>query len=77
MADHTGLGVTSRPMDDDPFDELDLEDAVAVETLMGWDGPTCGTCGAPLAGNPDDDPHGDGELPICGECARDLAQRAS
>ena len=35
-------------MDDDPFDELDLEDAVAVETLMGWDGPTCARCGVHL-----------------------------
>jgi hypothetical protein len=56
--------------DDDPFDELDLEDALKVDVLMGWDGPTCATCGAPLSGDPDDEPAGDAGLPICGECAR-------
>jgi len=56
--------------DDDPFDELDLEDALKVDLLMGWDGPTCATCGAPLNGDPDDEPIGDGGQSICGECNR-------
>jgi len=56
--------------DDDPFDGFDLDDALAVDLLMGWDGATCATCGAALSGDPDDDPTGDARQPICGECNR-------
>ncbi len=30
----------------------------------------CATCGAPLTGDPDEDPTGDAGMPICGECER-------
>ena len=30
----------------------------------------CATCGAPLDGDPDEDPTGDAGRPICGECER-------
>jgi hypothetical protein len=56
--------------DSDPFDELDLEDGLKVDLLMGWDGPTCAACGAPLGGDPDEEPTGQADLPICGECRR-------
>ena len=58
---------------DDPFHGHGLEDALAVEALMGWDDPPlrCATCGTELVGvDPDDDPEGEGGLPICGECNR-------
>ena len=60
-------------MTEDPFGGHSLEDAVEVETLMGWDDPPpkCATCGAELVGvNPDDEPEGEAGLPICGECNR-------
>jgi hypothetical protein len=57
-------------IDDNSLDELELEDALAVDALMGWDGPTCATCGAPLRTDPEDDIDGDAGLPICGDCNR-------
>lgn len=39
--------------DEDPFDGHDLVDEAAVDMLMGWDGPTCPTCGLPLGGQDD------------------------
>jgi hypothetical protein len=57
-------------MDEDPLDGHELDDAVLVETLMGWDGVTCATCGTPLRSDPDDELDGDAGLPICGECNR-------
>lgn len=59
--------------DDDALRGHGLEDAVAVEALMGWDDPPprCATCGAELAGlDRDYEPDGDAGLPICGECNR-------
>jgi hypothetical protein len=57
-------------IDDNPFDELDLEDALVVDALMGWDGVTCAVCGAPLATDPEDELDGDAARPICGGCSR-------
>jgi hypothetical protein len=57
-------------IDDNSLDELELEDALAVDALMGWDGPTCATCGAPLRTDPEDYIDGDAGLPICGDCNR-------
>jgi len=57
-------------MDEDPLEGHELEDAVLVETLMGWDGVTCATCGTTLGSDPDDELDGDAGLPICGECVR-------
>lgn len=31
----------------------------------------CAGCGAPLIGDPDEDPTGDAGMPICGNCARE------
>ena len=58
--------------DENPFDGHGLEEAVRVETLMGWDDPPrdCATCGQPLGADPEDEPHGDAGRPICGECNR-------
>ncbi len=58
-------------MDEDALRGHGLEDALAVEALMGWDDPPlrCTTCGTELVGvDPDDDPEGEAGLPICGEC---------
>jgi len=57
-------------MDDNPFDGHELEDALLVDALMGWDGVTCATCGAPLGTDAEDELDGDAGLPICGECNR-------
>jgi hypothetical protein len=57
-------------MDDDTLEGHELEDAVLVETLMGWDGVTCATCGTPLGTDSDDELDGANGLPICGECSR-------
>jgi hypothetical protein len=57
-------------MDEDALEGHELDDAVLVETLMGWDGVTCATCGTPLGSDPDDELDGDNGLPICGECNR-------
>jgi hypothetical protein len=57
-------------MDEDPLEGHELEDAVLVETLMGWDGVACATCGIPLVSDSDDALDGDSGLPICGECDR-------
>lgn len=59
--------------EDDPFHGFDLEDALAVDLLMGWDGPSnaiCATCGAPLETDPDYAPAGDTRQATCGECHR-------
>lgn len=58
---------------EDPFGGHSLEDAVEVETLVGWDEPPlwCATCGTELVGvDPEDEADGDAGLPICGECNR-------
>jgi hypothetical protein len=66
-------------MDEDPLEGHELDDAVLVETLMGWDGVTCATCGTPLGMDTDDALDGDHGLPICGVCKRarnvDVAER--
>ena len=54
--------------DDNPFDELNLEDAIAVEALMGWDGVTCTSCGSPLGLAPEEEHKDAGGLPVCPEC---------
>lgn len=56
--------------DDNPLEGHELDDAMAVDALMGWDGPTCATCGRQLGSDPEDEVDGDAELPICGECNR-------
>ena len=57
-------------MDEDALEGHELDDAVLVETLMGWDGVACATCGTPLGSDPDDELDGDNGLPVCGECRR-------
>jgi hypothetical protein len=57
-------------IDEDALEGHELDDAVLVETLMGWDGVTCATCGTPLGSDPDDELDGDNGLPICSECNR-------
>lgn len=57
-------------IDDDPLEGHEVEDAVLVETLMGWDGVTCATCGRQLSADSDDESEGDAGLPICGEWIR-------
>jgi len=61
-------------IDDNPFDGHELEDALLVDALMGWDGVTCATCGQPLTGDPDGEIDGDADLPICGQCNRVVAR---
>ncbi|MCI0582445.1 MAG: hypothetical protein L0227_06035 [Chloroflexi bacterium] len=58
------------PFDEDPLRGFDLEDALAVEALMGWDGVSCATCRRPLGTDPEDELDGDAGRPICGECNR-------
>ncbi|MES2210478.1 MAG: hypothetical protein V4515_09880 [Chloroflexota bacterium] len=56
-----------------PLDGHDLEAALLVEALEGWnDVPLrCATCGTELVDlDPEDEPDGDAGLPICGECNR-------
>jgi hypothetical protein len=37
----------------------------------------CHRCGAPLLGDPDDEPHGGAHgLPLCGECSRNRNEEA-
>ena len=43
---------------------------VMDEAVLGFDVFRCATCGAALDGDPDEDPTGDGGMPICGECER-------
>lgn len=57
-------------IDEDALEGHELDDAVLVETLMGWDGVTCATCGTPLGLDSDDALDGANGLPICGECNR-------
>ena len=56
--------------DENPLEGHELADALAVDVLMGWDGPVCATCGTPLGNDPEDEVDGDAGLPICGECNR-------
>jgi hypothetical protein len=58
-----GAPFAADPFDGNPFDDLDLGDALAVEVLMGWDGATCATCGRPLGTDPEDELEGDAACP--------------
>jgi hypothetical protein len=58
-------------IDDELFDEPELEDALVVEAPARPNGVTCATCGRPLGTDPEGEPDGDAGLPICGECNRE------
>ena len=49
----------------------ELTEGLRVEPELDVVALACATRGRPLGGDPEDEPAGDADLPICGECNRE------